>query len=231
MIISKFSRLAKKKGSCQWVNLNGDGAVLITGRAAYHAPLLPRISNLEYPEEDQRIDAIFGILDIDTDLKGKKFNAYEMSAPGRVDVLGYNLAEFDEDEDEADIAKMLVLSEENEIYTPIITHRGDGIFFIKTDYLEPIKDTMENPKHSGYVTTSIRRHIDSRGNARPYVVIKNGMIPIAAIEPSRIITKKWLEEMQDFLFICRDQYDKEKAMESDTGRADGDAGQMNISDL
>lgn len=195
MKISKFTGLVKKSQYVAAIACR-DEMYLTNGHAIYKAPGLPMLT---------REDEIGTILDLGfKDRITMSINAAVMNDP--TDILGFDMTPLGEDISANTLN--ICAQRDGQQYAGIIYGCAEVLFYNK-DYLAPLADTIKNAE--SYLNISVRR----RKDGKPYVFLRDGMVPLAAILPVEIIDDDYIDDLETFTELCQKQLIRIHAKETE----------------
>lgn len=149
-------------------------------------------------------DNIFTMFDVAED-KRDKFYFQERPLPE-----SYNFGDADESEQLIERGKLTICTH-GRVLEPLKT--SQGIAFINIRYLKPFADT-----EAGY---ELYERIDTYG--KPYIVVKSGFILLGVIIPYDLVSKDFIEQLEELLSLSRVAlFNKQQH------KADGEAEQLTI---
>lgn len=206
MKIGKYAALVKKKGCVLWVNTPEDGVFVGTGASMYKAGDIPSAESVEQ---------VCAILDIDAK-KAQKMLIKQEYAEGIRNIRGIDMADCTTETEIGAERMKLAAIKDGMYYAAIKCKDGETIFFddiLLLPIIDKLKDEMS------YINYAVR--INETTGAR-YVVVKDGFNTLAAIMPVRILTDQYIQDLQDFLFDCKDQLEQEKRQEAKKKREEAE---------
>lgn len=191
MKLSKYAALAKREAYCTVFRVENDGVWLGVRGAIYRAPGLP-----EFHGEEQAQ----AILSLD-DKQMAKVYLQEFDCESMADIIGYDLRDWAPGElDTKPVSTVAVVS--GKAAAALRTNDGELLFYDET-YLQPLADVL---KDSDYLEMTVRRH----PTGRRYIAVKDGFTLLAAFMPVKIVTAKYIGELQEFEALCMEQLLREQ---------------------
>ena len=191
MKLSKYAALAKREAYCTVFRVENDGVWLGVRGAIYRAPGLP-----EFHGEEQAQ----AILSLD-DKQMAKVYLQEFDCESMADIIGYDLRDWAPGElDTKPVSTVAVVS--GKAAAALRTNDGELLFYDET-YLQPLADVL---KDSDYLEMTVRRH----PTGRRYIAVKVGFTLLAAFMPVKIVTAKYIGELQEFETLCMEQLLREQ---------------------
>lgn len=191
MKLSKYAALAKREAYCTVFRVENDGVWLGMRGAIYRAPGLP-----EFHGEEQAQ----AILSLD-DKQMAKVYLQEFDCESMADIIGYDLRDWAPGElDTKPVSTVAVVS--GKAAAALRTNDGELLFYDET-YLQPLADVL---KDSDYLEMTVRRH----PTGRRYIAVKDGFTLLAVFMPVKIVTAKYIGELQEFEALCMEQLLREQ---------------------
>lgn len=191
MKLSKYAALAKREAYCTVFRVENDGVWLGVRGAIYRAPGLP-----EFHGEEQAQ----AILSLD-DKQMAKVYLQEFDCESMADIIGYDLRDWAPGEQATKpVSTVAVVS--GKAAAALRTNDGELLFYDET-YLQPLADVL---KDSDYLEMTVRRH----PTGRRYIAVKDGFTLLAAFMPVKIVTAKYIGELQEFEALCMEQLLREQ---------------------
>lgn len=191
MKLSKYVGLVKKESCCVIHHIE-DGTWLGTRAGIYKAEGLPDMSGKEQ---------VRTVLDIDKS-KMEKIYLREEYHDKISNVFGLDLR--DNIENEQNAKKIQVMAVKDGHYMSCLQCDDGELVFYDEGYLAPLADVM---KESEYMQMLVRVKADGTR----YIAVKDGFVIVAVILPLAVLSEDYLESLHDFLIMCSEQYDREKA--------------------
>lgn len=180
MKISKIAKLCKDSKRVTMTQTEG-GLWIGNGYAVY---LLPEFAYLD----QNGIALAFGIAEKD---KGKiRFTSIKLDA--------FNIEDIDITETPCESLSFL-FSTENGTVRPYKTQ--EGVLFLYTDYIAPLRDEIQN----------LEIYLRHTTDGAPYFVAKIGMELYAMFEPAEIINQGYIERLEEFNTLCRMRFQNDCA--------------------
>ena len=193
MKINKFTGLVKKRGMCYWINTDS-GVYLGTQVSMYNAQGLPQVNDKGQVQT---------ILDFDQKTRDKV--AVDISYIPRITELrGVNMCNEVLDDDVRAERMYLAAVVDGVQYAALLDDDGELIFFDER-FLAPIADILKDDYD--YIQYYIRKN----HKGEPYIIIKNGLMTVAAVSPMRVLSEGYLAELKKFSERCKKQFAKEQA--------------------
>lgn len=191
MKLSKYAALATCEAYCTVFRVENDGVWLGVRGAIYRAPGLP-----EFHGEEQAQ----AILSLD-DKQMAKVYLQEFDCESMADIIGYDLRDWAPGElDTKPVSTVAVVS--GKAAAALRTNDGELLFYDET-YLQPLADVL---KDSDYLEMTVRRH----PTGRRYIAVKDSFTLLAAFMPVKIVTAKYIGELQEFEALCMEQLLREQ---------------------
>jgi hypothetical protein len=191
MKLSKYAALAKREAYCTVFRVENDGVWLGVRGAIYRAPGLPDF----YGEEQAG-----AILSLDEKQMGKVY-LQEYDCESTADIIGYDLRDWAPGEQTTSPVSVSALVNKK-IAAALRTNDGELLFYDE-NYLQPLADVL---KDSDYLEMTVRRH----PNGQRYIAVKDGFTLLAAFMPVRLVTTKYIGELQEFEALCMEQLLREQ---------------------
>lgn len=192
MRLSKYAALAKREACCTVYRVESDGVWLGSRAAVYRAGGLPWIEGREQVQ---------AVLSLDAKQMDKIF-LQEFDCADLNDVCGMNLRDYDATELETKpVAVQAVVG--GCIVSAVKARDGELIFY-DNNYLQTLADVL---KDSDYLEMTVRR----MASGQRYIAVKDGFNMLAAIMPVRVVSDKYIADLQEFEALCVDQLFRERA--------------------
>ncbi len=180
MKISKIAKLCKDSKLVTMTQTEG-GLWIGNGHAVY---LLPEFTYLD----QNGIALAFGLAEKD---KGKiRFTDIKLDA--------FNLEDIDKTETPCEMLSFLFSTEKGTV-RPYKTQ--EGVLFLYTDYLAPLRDEIQN----------LEIYLRHMTDGKPYFVAKIGMELYAMVIPAAIINQRYIERLEEFNMLCRMRFQNDCA--------------------
>lgn len=190
MKLSKYVKLVKGGSYCLVAHVENSGIWLGTRSAIYRATELP----------DMEGDQVRTVLDV-PEKAWSKIYLEERECAGTHDVLGMDLREFVDGEQNTKRIKMKAIYQDT-YATGLMCDDGELIFY--DDAM--VAPLMERFKNSSYIALVARKTL----SGRRYIVVKDGFEVLAAFMTLEVLSKEFMESLDDFQAQCMMQFMREQ---------------------
>lgn len=192
MKLRNYIALMKNEACCNIVTV-GNEVWLGLRDALYRAPSMPPIHGNEQ---------VRAVMDLTEKQVNKIFiNNYDKE--NTADLLGYDCSDGIAAGEQTAEMMQAVASFGTHGYNVLRASDGELIFYDPA-YVAPLADILKD--HGESVGFFVRK----AENDKRYIIVKDGMLTVAAITPFGLNLKNYLERLAEFETLCTEQYEREQ---------------------
>lgn len=190
MKLSKYAKLVKRTGELILLRVDNAGVWLGTGTGLYRCEGVP---------ETIDVGTIQVLLDFDEKTKERVHAMVEDNMdPG--DVYGMDICDFNSEEQHVQ-RYGFAINYKGTYVNVMICENGD-LLFVDETLLAPVSDILEKSEYAQLTARKAR-------NGERYLVVKDGMITVAAVMPVKFLNQEFFADLQDFEGRCASQLQQE----------------------
>lgn len=195
MKLRNYIALMKNEACCNIVTVGNEVWLGLHG-ALYRAPSMPPIRGNEQ---------VRAVMDL-TEKQVNKIFISNYSKTDTSDLLGYDCSDGITADEQTAETMQAVASFGTRAFSVLRANDGELIFYDPV-YIAPLADILKD--HGESVGFFVRK----AENGKRYIVIKDGMLTAAVIDPFPLNLKNYLERLAEFETLCTEQYDREQVRE------------------
>lgn len=192
MKLKSYITLMKNEACCNIITVHGEVWLGVRG-AMYRAPSMPPIHG------NEQVRAVM-------DLTEKQVNKIFISEYHEDDIdslLGYDCSDGISTGEQPAETMPVIAQFGADSYSALRTNDNELIFYDSV-YIAPLADILKD--HGESLSFSVRK----TDEGQRYIVVKDGMITVAAIMPVSVDFKNYLERLAKFEALCTEQYEREQ---------------------